>query len=190
MRRSIALLIGWVFALAGTTAAPAAAQEALWQALQEGRAFALIRHARAPGTGDPPGFKLGDCETQRNLDEQGRAQAQAIGRAFREAGLRYARVFSSQWCRAFDTAELLMLGDVEGLPVLNSVFGAREREPAQSKAVIGFLAAAKKGHPIVLVTHQVNIQALTGRAVDSGDVLVVEWPISEPLKVLGIVKVE
>ena len=190
MRALAILRFGWAVALAAGAAAPANAEAALWQALREGRAVALIRHAHAPGTGDPPGFRLGDCTTQRNLDDKGKAQAQAIGNAFREAGLRYARVFSSQWCRAFDTAELMMLGDVEALPVLNSLFGAREREAAQSKAVLGFLGAANKGYPIVLVTHQVNIQALSGRTVESGDIVVAEWPISEPLKVLGIVKAE
>jgi broad specificity phosphatase PhoE len=186
MRRAILLALCGAFALA----APAAAQEALWQALREGRAFAMIRHAHAPGGGDPPQFRIGDCRTQRNLDARGRAQAQAIGRAFREAGLARARLFSSQWCRAFDTAELMMLGDVEPLPVLNSFFAAPEREAAQTQSVLAFVGAARQGHPIVLVTHQVNIRAATGQSVGSGDIVVLEWPVSRPPKVLGIVKIE
>jgi broad specificity phosphatase PhoE len=76
----------------------------LWRALASKGHFALLRHAIAPGTGDPPGFTLGDCDTQRNLSAEGRAQAERIGARLRENGIAAARVLSSQWCRCLDTA--------------------------------------------------------------------------------------
>ena len=93
-------------------ATPAAAQSdaELWAALREGEAFVMIRHALAPGTGDPTSFILEDCGTQRNLDGQGRDQAAAIGALFRDAGIRAPAVYSSQWCRCLDTAELMNIG--------------------------------------------------------------------------------
>jgi hypothetical protein len=84
-----------------------------------------LRHALAPGTGDPPGFVLDDCSTQRNLDGRGRDQARAMGERLREAGLGDAAVFSSRWCRCLETARLLALGPVTPLPALDSFFGRR-----------------------------------------------------------------
>ena len=90
-----------------------------WQALREGRALLLLRHANAPGLGDPPGFVLDDCSTQRNLDEHGRAQARRWGELLRE-GLTRVRLLSSRWCRALDTAQQMALAPVEPLPALDS----------------------------------------------------------------------
>ncbi|MCK6409580.1 MAG: histidine phosphatase family protein, partial [Thauera sp.] len=98
-----ALLAGLALLLSATTFA-ATAEEALWKALREGGHVALMRHAVAPGVGDPPGFRLDDCATQRNLSAAGRRQAQAIGERFRANGIATAAVFSSQWCRCLDTA--------------------------------------------------------------------------------------
>ena len=93
-----------------------AADEALWRAVRAGRAVAIMRHALAPGTGDPAGFRLDDCSTQRNLSAAGRQQAREIGARFRAHGIERARVFSSQWCRCRETAEGLGLGAVAALP--------------------------------------------------------------------------
>ena len=87
-------------------------EAALWAALREGGHVALMRHAIAPGVGDPAGFRLDDCTTQRKLSAQGRAQARAIGERFRANGIATAAVFSSQWCRCLDTARELALGEV------------------------------------------------------------------------------
>ena len=110
-----------------------------WQALQRGEAVALIRHAIAPGTGDPPGFLLRDCSTQRNLSKEGRIQARRIGDFFRAQGIKEALVYSSQWCRCLETARLLGFGPVQELPALNSFFeeparrtGANEKNPCFS----------------------------------------------------------
>ena len=102
----------------------------LWAALRDGGHVALIRHGLAPGTGDPPGFRVDDCRTQRNLSPAGRAQARAIGERFRANGIDTAAVFSSQWCRCLETARLLGLGEVQALPGLNSFFGRPQQRDA------------------------------------------------------------
>jgi broad specificity phosphatase PhoE len=154
---------------------PAVADQAapLWEALRSASAFAMMRHAHAPGTGDPANFTLGDCATQRNLSEQGRRQAAAVGERFRRNSIDGAEVFASAWCRCRDTAELLGLGPVTTLPALNSFFAAADRREPQTAELRAWLAGRPSGRPLVLVTHQVNIQALTGSATDSGDTVVV-----------------
>lgn len=156
----------------GRTAEGAGDDEALWQSVRAGGHVLLLRHALAPGTGDPPGFRLDDCATQRNLDEQGREQARAIGEALRERGLAGASVMSSRWCRCLETARLLGLGAVEELAPLDSFFGRRADEPAQTAALRDWLAAQELAEPVVLVTHQVNITALTGIVPRSGELVV------------------
>lgn len=145
------------------------------QALDRPGTVIALRHARAPGTGDPAGFVLGDCTTQRNLDDGGRAQARDIGQSLRAAGLDGAPVYSSRWCRCLETAELLALGPVTPLPALDSFFGARQRRQAQTEALRAFLAAeGADGPALVLVTHQVNISALAGRGTRSGEGVVLQ----------------
>jgi phosphohistidine phosphatase SixA len=152
---------------------PAHADEALWAALADGGHVALMRHAHAPGTGDPDDFRLDDCSTQRNLDQVGRDQARRTGQAFRERGVTIGRVLSSQWCRCLETAELLALGEALPFAPLNSFFGERAREPGQTEAVRAFLAEADaEGPSLVMVTHQVNITALTGIFPRSGEIVV------------------
>jgi phosphohistidine phosphatase SixA len=134
---------------------------------QPGRVL-LLRHANAPGFGDPPKFALADCASQRNLDAAGRAQARRLGERLRALGVNKARVYSSQWCRARETAELLGLGAVEPLPALNSFF---EQPQARQKIIGGlraFLAAQPvDGGALILVTHQVVINALTEASAPS-----------------------
>lgn len=153
-------------------AGPARAAEALQVLAQPGHVL-IMRHANAPGVGDPPGMVLDDCATQRNLDEHGRAQAKNLGGRLRSAGLAELRVFTSQWCRCRETARLLGVGRVEDLPALNSFFEQQERREAQVRALREFLAQLPRdGRPVVLVTHQVNITALTGYYPASGEGLV------------------
>lgn len=98
--------------------------------MKAGRHILMIRHALAPGTGDPANFKIGDCSTQRNLDVRGREQARDIGNWLRSNGITSARMYSSQWCRCLETAGLIDLGPVEELPALNSFFELlQNREP-------------------------------------------------------------
>lgn len=161
------------------------AEEALWNALGSGEAVALIRHALAPGTGDPAGFKLDDCATQRNLSEEGRRQARQIGKAFRKNGIASAQVWSSRWCRCLETARLLELGSVQPLPSLDSFFRQPGRGPAQTAALREFLSQPHDGSPRVLVTHQVNITGLTGIVPRSGEMVVVQPQADGDILVMG-----
>jgi phosphohistidine phosphatase SixA len=163
----------------------ATATDNLWSQLAAGGQAVLLRHAIAPGTGDPPTFKLGDCSTQRNLSEAGRQQARRLGAAFRQHGVKVDKVYTSQWCRCQDTAELLELGPVEPLPLLNSFFERRSAGKAQTAALENFLTTASFSGVVIMVTHQVNITALTGVYPSSGEAVVVEAPESQRIRVLG-----
>lgn len=165
--------------------ARAAEEGTLWRALRDGSAVAMIRHAIAPGTGDPANFELGDCTTQRNLSDEGRRQVASIGDRFRENGIDEATVMASAWCRTRDTALLLALGPVETLTPLNSFFGEPDRREAQTQALRAWLRDHESVRPLVLVTHQVNIAALTGVYPRSGEVVVIQLQPSGEIAVLG-----
>ena len=135
---------------------------------------AIVRHAHAPGTGDSTKLRLDDCTTQRNLDERGREQAREIGAAIRAAGVTVDRVLTSQWCRCRDTARLLDLRPVEDFPTLNSFFRNPDRADRQTAELRQFLFDLPPGESVVLVTHYVNIRALTGRGASSGEVFLIE----------------
>jgi phosphohistidine phosphatase SixA len=137
-------------------------------------AIGLMRHALAPGTGDPANFRLGDCSTQRNLDAAGRAQARKIGEAMRAAGLRVDNVWTSQWCRSAETARLLGMGPPEEVPALNSFFAGRGDAQAQTRDTLARIAALPEGARALLVSHFVNIRALTGVGPRSGEIVVVQ----------------
>lgn len=129
----------------------------------------ILRHAYAPGTGDPDNFRVDDCSTQRNLDSTGRAQAAQLGRLLSQAGVARARVYSSLWCRCLETARLLDLGPVTGLPALNSFFARPDQRAEKIAALRDFLAGLPAdGPPVVLVTHQVTVTGLTGVYPGSG----------------------
>lgn len=151
--------------------------------LRNGEAVALVRHANAPGVGDPPGMRLGDCTTQRNLDETGRREAVALGARLREAGIDAMRVFTSRWCRSRDTATLLGFGPPTELPAIDSFFGNRDAAAARTAALRDFLGTLPRGAPAVLVTHQVNITALT--AVNPAPAEIVFIAAAPPHAVLG-----
>ena len=154
--------------------------------MKSGGHILMIRHALAPGTGDPANFQIGDCSTQRNLDDRGRAQARAIGEWLRTKGITKARIYSSQWCRCLETAELLDMGAVTELPALNSFFGRpQDREP-NLKALRKFIAEQPTdGELIVLVTHFVTISAIADEGVSSGEAVVLQLNEDTPYTVLG-----
>ena len=145
----------------------------------------MMRHALAPGTGDPDGFDVNECPTQRNLSGDGRRQAVEAGAWLRKNGIERAAVFSSAWCRCLDTARLLDVGRVELLAPLNSFFGNREQREPQMTALRDWLAGNQPDKPLILVTHQVNITALTGDFARSGDMLVVRRAPDGTYAVLG-----
>ena len=150
----------------------------------------MVRHALAPGTGDPPNFKITDCTTQRNLDETGRAQARDIGDWLRSNGVSAARVYSSQWCRCLETAERLELGAVKELPALNSFFQRAERRDQQTEALREWLTGQEFDAPLVLVTHQVNTSALTGIYPASGELVVLRIAEDGEIVVLGSIETD
>ncbi|WP_248595331.1 histidine phosphatase family protein [Candidatus Accumulibacter phosphatis] len=151
----------------------------------------MLRHANAPGYGDPPNFVIGDCSTQRNLDASGRAQARQLGARLRAVGLTNARIFSSQWCRALETARLLNLGPVESLPALNSFFARPDDRRKTLDALRAFLASLPvDGPPVILVTHQVVINAFTEAAPPSGGGSVFQTNESQTPVWLGVIPSE
>ena len=161
---------------------------AFWNALRAGGHIALLRHAIAPGNGDPPEFRLGDCKTQRNLSVQGRDQATRIGELFRAHGIQSAQIFSSQWCRCLETARLLGLGPVEERPFLNSFFNDYARREPQTRMLREWLDQQALSEPVVLVTHQVNITALTGVYPGSGELVIVRRSETGDLTVIGSIE--
>jgi phosphohistidine phosphatase SixA len=145
-------------------------QESLIEQMKSGGHILMIRHAYAPGSGDPANFQIGDCSTQRNLDDRGRMQARAIGEWLREKGIKKARIYSSQWCRCLETAELLKLGDVTELSALNSFYDRPQDRVPNLKALQEFISEqARDGELIIMVTHFVTISAITGEGVSSGE---------------------
>jgi len=143
-------------------------------ALDETNTVALMRHALAPGTGDPTSFTLDDCSTQRTLSDQGRDQARRIGQAIRDAGITFDHVWTSQWCRTRETAELLDVGPVTGQPALNSFFQNRSTATDQRRDVLKALAALPQDAKVLFVTHQVNISNLTGEFTRSGEIIIAD----------------
>lgn len=145
-----------------------------WPVLVEGGHVALIRHGNAPPGygGDPPGFKIDDCKTQRNLDELGRRQARALGEAFRSRGVRVGRVLSSPWCRCLETARLMAVGPVETtwalVPDRDPTAGARLLE--LKEIVSGWRGPGT----LVLVTHALTVQALMGFLPKQGEITVLK----------------
>jgi broad specificity phosphatase PhoE len=175
-----------ILALLALGAAPAVADEAAWAALRQGGHVVLLRHsATVPGVGDPTGFRLDDCATQRNLSDEGRAQAARIGAAFAARAVPVGRVLSSRWCRCLDTARLAF-GGAEPAPALDSFFDDRSRRPAQTDAVRALVAAEPRNEGnLVLVTHNVNIAALTGIGPRTGEVLVFAREDNGGLRLVG-----
>ncbi len=147
----------------------------------------LLRHALAPGTGDPAGFRLGDCSTQRNLSLEGRRQAIAIGAQWRSKGLPVDRVLTSRWCRARDTARLLAVGKVRAYPALDSSFTVSDATASRRTAKVRSLIDRHRGKRgvLVLVGHQVNITDLTGVAPPSGGAVVVKADPNGSIRVVG-----
>lgn len=146
----------------------------LAEALKKSDHVLIMRHALAPGVGDPAGYKLQDCQTQRNLDNRGREQAQRIGQWLKAQGVGQALVFSSAWCRCKETAEKLGLALPVHEPSLNSFFDDMRQGPQSNQRLQKFIAnqlKMKQGQALILVTHHVNIAEFMGQNVGSGDMV-------------------
>ena len=161
-------------------------QAEMFERMKTGGHILMLRHAFAPGTGDPANFQIGDCSTQRNLDDRGREQAAAIGKLMRSKGIASARVYSSQWCRCYETAGLLAMGSVTELPALNSFYElTQDREP-NLKALRKFIAEQPyDGVLVILVTHFVTISAIAAEGVSSGGGVLLKLSKDAPYEVVG-----
>jgi phosphohistidine phosphatase SixA len=170
MRIVLVVLMVLVNVPAGAADDPAA----LWALLKEGGRVALIRHAAtAGGAGDPPGFRLEDCATQRNLIEKGREDAKALGERFRAHGIRVDKVLSSEWCRCRDTAALMDLGAVEIASTFNNAFTLRDRVDQLTAGARAIVAAWRGPGTLVVHTHGANLRPLTGIDPGEGGMVVV-----------------
>ena len=184
-------LLVLVALLSGITPASADTRStAIWDKLQSSNPqgyVLLMRHALAPGNGDPENFTLGDCSTQRNLSEEGRNDAQDIGLWLKRQKVKIARVESSRWCRAKETAELMGIGKVRLNKNLDSLFRESDplghRQTAEIKKLI--VNYQKKRGLLVLVGHFVNISAVTEVGLESGEGVGVKADKNGEIKVVG-----
>lgn len=162
---------GAAFAWPALVPAQTPQETALRQAVARGGVL-MLRHALAPGTFDPPGFRLGDCATQRNLSDEGRAQARRVGGWFATRGWRPVRVRSSPWCRCLETARLAFGDRVESWDALGSPHDRPEVERARALAQLreGVAEAMARGAGLeVWVTHMFVFGALLGEGADVGE---------------------
>jgi phosphohistidine phosphatase SixA len=162
----------------------------IWDQLQgkDPKGYVLLfRHSLAPGVGDPANFKLNDCSTQRNLSAEGRKDAKEIGQWLQRRQVKIARVESSRWCRAKETAQLLNLGKVVLNRNLDSLFQEEDatKHPQTSRVRQQIINHRNKAGLLVLVGHYVNIAALTGVGVDSGEGVLVRADSKGVIKVFG-----
>ena len=172
--RILALLFAFVAVQAG-------ANDELWDLLRGGGQVVLIRHPLTePGAGDPQGFRLEDCSTQRNLSEEGRAHARRIGEEFRKKKIPIDRVLSSPWCRCLETARLAF-GNAEVSTPLSNLFGRYENRESQVRQLRGLVNQKLGKGNLVLVTHGSTVAALTGVSPETGEIVIV----SGDAKVLG-----
>jgi phosphohistidine phosphatase SixA len=145
--------------------------------LETGSYVLMMRHADAPGYSDPNGYNLSDCSTQRNLGETGKTQARMIGQWLSSQGITNAQVYSSPWCRCKDTGTLLNKGAVTVEPSLGSFFenrGNRQEQTRLTQIKIAQLLKTSPRKPVIMVTHQVNIQAFAGQSVSSGGMILIK----------------
>jgi phosphohistidine phosphatase SixA len=146
----------------------------------------LLRHASAPGVGDPAGFSLDECATQRNLSDEGRAEARRLGEALRSVGVRGADVRSSEWCRCLETARLMAIGPVRPASYLNSFFAGQGDRDASTRALrAAVLQKLDSRRPTFFVTHQVNITAVTGIVPAEAEAVFVRGTGAGTIEVVG-----
>ena len=174
IKRIQSSLLKWLMLGVVMTGSFQASASELSESLKKSDSVLLMRHALAPGIGDPAGYKLQDCKSQRNLDATGRAQAQKTGQWLKAQGVGNALVFTSAWCRCKETAENLAFGTPVLEPSLNSFFDDMRQGPQSNanlqKFIVGQLKS-KGDKALILVTHHVNIVEFTGENVGSGDMV-------------------
>jgi broad specificity phosphatase PhoE len=163
---------------------PAHADEAIWQSAREGGHVLFVRHALTnPGFGDPPGFKLEACATQRNLSAQGRAQAQRLGETLRERKVPIGEVLASPWCRCIETAKLAF-GRTKTWTALSNLHARQQNADKQVREMRPRIAAHRGKDNLVLVSHGSTALALTGEHPGMGELLVLK-PQPSGFRVVG-----
>ncbi len=175
-------------------------EASLWKQIRQGGYVLLIRHAQAPGTFDPPGFKLNDCSTQRNLSDEGRSQAKFIGEQFKLNQIPIGLVLSSQWCRCLETAKIAFGNQrVKSTPELNSPTQLDAAVSARNTSLMRDLISATARLPdksgagntnTVMVTHMFNIQDILGIPAEEGEIIVTKAIADNPSQpiVVGRIK--
>ena len=178
----------WRWLLAGvlaTAATLAQADDALWALLKKGGQVVMVRHALTdPGVGDPPGFQPGECRTQRNLSDEGRAEARRLGDALRARGIQAAAVLASPWCRCLETAQLVFGRAAEARPALGNLFGRRELEAGQVAELRKLVQAPRAGN-LFMVTHGSTTLALTGVSPATAEMVVLTPQAAGGFRVAG-----
>ena len=160
--------------------------ESIWNEARKGNKVILIRHSLAPGGGDPVGFKVGDCKTQRNLNKVGIEQSKKIGKIFKDNKISIDIVLSSEWCRCKDTA-YYAFGKFKEFSALNSTFSTpyNKNELRQVKEIKDYLMNWKsEGKNLILVTHFSIITTITNAAPSSGEIVIAD----KNLNVIGTIK--
>jgi phosphohistidine phosphatase SixA len=191
MRARLTLYLIFTLCLTFNTHSSYANELLIWDKLQGSAPkgyVLLLRHTLAPGVGDPENFKLNDCSTQRNLSEVGRQDAKEVGEWIKRRQIQIFRVESSRWCRAKETAQLLNLGKVKLNKNLDSLFEESDitNHPATKKVRQQILDHRNKVGLLILVGHYVNIGAITGVGVDSGEGVLVRADSKGAIKVVGL----
>ena len=180
----ITLVPAWI------AAAEQQEERRLLEDFKRGNHIALLRHALAPGVGDPENFEPDDCSTQRNLSSAGKDQAVRIGLKLKQSGILEADVYTSQWCRCLETAELLGLGTPTVLPALNSFFRDYDRKDQHTEELRNWLATQKLEKPLILVTHQVNITAFSAIFPGSGEIVLMRREGDRLFQVTGSISTD
>jgi len=143
--------------------------------LKEGGKLVFIRHALAPGNGDPENFELKNCSTQRNLNNIGIEQSKRIGSIFKKNDIKIDNIFSSEWCRCKDTAKFAF-DNFETFDALNSFYDIKfaANEDKQIKDFYEFITNLDNKNNIVFVTHYVVIGAILNIGTSSGEIVVTD----------------
>lgn len=174
----------WILLALALVLAPAHADEALWEALRGGGHVLFVRHSQTtPGIGDPPGFKLEECATQRNLSDEGRAQARRMGDALRLRKVPIGEVLSSPWCRCVETAQLAF-GRAKVWKPLSNLHARHDNADRQVRALRPRIAAHQGDRNLVLVAHGSVASALIGEHLAMGEILVLK-PQPAGFRVVG-----
>lgn len=199
LRAFVMIGVSWLLLMTSATRAPAQSPEEFWAAVRKPGTFVLMRHSNASENGTETddrrslapsarlrGLDLKDCKVQRNLDEDGRAQARRVGDAFRKNGIEQAKMVASQYCRARETAQLMKLGDLQEAPVLNLVPMDNPLRMREAAGKIKDFMRTMPARPVsVLVTHQGNILTISGANAASGEMIAVRLDPSGEVTVAG-----